>query len=86
MTAETKNLPVIRIAEELTLPDNDQWTNRFQVRSETSNRLYTIAQNKKKKHWGCSCPGYRAHRQCKHLSAIGVPNHEKPFEVTFKTV
>jgi len=35
------------------LPDNDQWQYRFYVKSETSNRLYVIAQHKRKKHWGC---------------------------------
>ena len=30
----------------LRLPDNDQWTNRFEIRSETSDRIYIIAQNK----------------------------------------
>ena len=64
----------------ITLPDNDQWTNRFEVRSETSNRVYTIAQHKTKKHWGCSCPGWKAHRKCKHLTAAGIPNHEQPYE------
>jgi len=28
------------------LPDNDQWENRFEIRSETSNRIYIIAQHK----------------------------------------
>jgi len=75
------NLPEIYISNAVALPDNDQWTNRFTVRSESSDRLYTIAQNKKKKHWACSCPAWRIHRKCKHLSAVGVPNHEQPFEV-----
>lgn len=74
-------LPTIRIAARMSLPDNDQWQFRFHVKSETSNRLYTIAQHKAKKHWGCSCPGYKAHRKCKHLQAIGVPCHETPYEV-----
>ena len=28
------------------LPDNKMWTNRFSIKSESSSRLYTIAQNK----------------------------------------
>ena len=28
------------------LPDNDQWTNRFQIKSSSSNRLYVIAQKR----------------------------------------
>lgn len=52
------------------LPDNDQWTNRFEVHSETSSRVYIIAQNKANKTWGCSCMGWKRHRNCKHLGAV----------------
>lgn len=76
-------LPTIHIAQNLTLPDNDQWQFRFQIRSESSNRLYVIAQHKKKKHWGCSCPGWKSRRSCKHLSEMGIPGNEKPYEVNF---
>lgn len=62
------------------LPDNDQWENRFEIRSETSDRIYVIAQNIKKRHWGCSCPAYRTRRSCKHLRAIGLPENERPYE------
>jgi hypothetical protein len=51
----------------ITLPDNEQWEQRFQIRSESSNRLYTIARNKKTGKWGCSCPAYLTRRKCKHL-------------------
>lgn len=77
----TKNLPVLRIVGLDVLPDNDQWTNRFEIHSESSDRVYVISQNKKKRHWGCSCPAWRIHRKCKHLSAVGLPAFEKPFEV-----
>ena len=49
------------------LPDNKLWTNRFSIKSETSSRLYTIAQNKSNGTWGCSCMGWIRHRHCKHL-------------------
>lgn len=52
------------------LPDSDQWFNRFQVRSETSSRLYVIAQRTSDKTWGCSCPGWRHYRRCKHLTDV----------------
>ena len=63
------------------LPDNAQWENRFEIRSETSDRVYVVSQHKEKRHWGCSCPGWRSRRQCKHLAAMQLPAHEKPFEV-----
>jgi hypothetical protein len=78
------NLPELHISREVSLPDNDQWQNRFEIHSETSDRVYVIAQHKKLKHWGCSCPAWRVHRKCKHLTAVGVPNYEKPFEVLVK--
>jgi len=62
------------------LPDNAQWTNRFDIKSESSNRLYRIAQNKRGRYWGCSCPGWIGHRKCKHLKALDLPWFEKPFE------
>jgi len=52
------------------LPDNDRYKNRFEIKSETSNRLYIIAQNKSNGIWSCSCPGWIIHRKCKHLKAV----------------
>jgi hypothetical protein len=65
----------------LALPDNDQWTNRFEIQSETSDRVYVIAQNKKKRFWGCSCPAWRTRRRCKHLDELDLPGNEVPCEV-----
>ena len=80
-----KNLPTLYIPNDsLKLPDNDQWQFRFEIHSETSDRVYIIAQNKKLKHWGCSCPAYRTRRYCKHLQALNLPTHERPFEVNVK--
>jgi len=62
------------------MPDNAQWTNRFMIRSESSNKLYTIAQNKSRRYWGCNCPGWIGHRKCKHLRALGLPANEQPYE------
>lgn len=64
------------------LPDNKQWMNRFEIKSETSDRLYIIAQHKDKGHWGCSCPAWRTRRKCKHLKALGLPELETPHQVT----
>lgn len=70
----------VHIASEVALPDNSQWQNRFEITSETSDRIYVVSQNKKNKHWGCSCPSYRVRRTCKHLDALGLPGHERPYE------
>lgn len=66
------------------LPDNKVWTNRFDIKSESSNRLYRIAQNKTKRYWACSCPAWITRRECKHLRALGLPNHEQPYEAMLK--
>ena len=78
---QRESLITLPVAKNDVLPDNEQWTNRFEIRSETSNRVYIIAQHKKHRHWGCSCPGWRTKRNCKHLNALALPAHEKPFEV-----
>jgi len=79
--SKVKNLPILRISTEVKLPSNSQWENRFEIKSESSDRIYIVAQNIKKRHWGCSCPSYRIRRYCKHLAALGLPAYEKPFEV-----
>ena len=64
---------LVRVANKIgatLLADNDQWTNRVQIKSASSSRLYTIAQNKANKTWGCSCPGWIRHRNCKHLDVV----------------
>jgi hypothetical protein len=57
----------VRIPQNAKLPDNAQWTNRFEIHSQTSDRVYIVAQNKSTGKWGCSCPAYRTRRYCKHL-------------------
>ena len=52
------------------LPDNKQWTNRLEIRSETSTRLYVVAQRRTDGSFGCSCMGWKRYRTCKHLDAI----------------
>lgn len=71
----------IYVRHENRLPDNDQWTNRFEIKSASSNRKYIISQNKGKRYWGCSCPSWRTRRYCTHLKEIGLPCFEKPHEV-----
>jgi hypothetical protein len=80
--ATTSNLPAksvsLRVNKSAMLEDNAQWTNRFEIHSASSDRVYIIAQNKDKGHMGCSCPGWRTRRNCKHLSALGLPGYEVP--------
>jgi hypothetical protein len=52
------------------LDDNKNYKNRFEVKSETSESVYVIAQTKKSGIWTCSCFGFRRHRHCKHLDSI----------------
>ena len=52
------------------MPDSDQWVNRFTVKSQSSKAVYTVAQRRTDGVWGCSCPGWRHHRKCKHLTDI----------------
>jgi len=75
------NLPTLRINSDVFLPSNSQWENRFEIHSESSNRVYVISQNIKKRHWGCSCPSWRVRRKCKHLTNLNLPGLEKPYEV-----
>jgi hypothetical protein len=74
-------LPTLYVAPGSKLPDNAQWENRFEIRSASSGRKYVIAQHKVKRHWGCSCPGWRTHRVCTHLKTLALPAGEQPHEV-----
>jgi hypothetical protein len=69
----TERDTVAKIAEQIggtLLDDNAQWTNRFQIKSQSSDRLYIIAQPREGSVWGCSCPGWRHHRRCKHVTDV----------------
>src|SRR5271167_2405959 len=67
------------------LPDNNEWTNRFEIKSESSDRIYRIAQNKKKRFWGCNCTGWISRKKCKHLTALGLPGDYTPYEPKLKS-
>ncbi len=84
-TLTQQNLPTIRKPSgAVALPDLRGWTNRFEIRSETSSRVYIVSQNIVGRHWGCSCPGWRTRRKCKHLTTLGLPGGEKPYEVNLR--
>lgn len=74
------NAVTLYIKPEVALPDNRDYTNRFEIRSETSQRKYVVSQHRGKRHWCCSCPAWLTRRACKHLEALGLPNHERPYE------
>ena len=74
----------ISIRKNEVLPDNKLWKNRFEIHSESSDRVYIVSQNIDKGHMGCSCPGWRRYRTCKHLSALGLPGHETPVTLNLK--
>lgn len=82
-TAKTKNcLPTLVIpGDAIRLYDNEQWQNRFEIRSESSKKTYIVSQHKDSKHWACSCPGWKFRRRCKHLDRFGLPGDERPYEV-----
>ena len=62
------------------LPDNAQYTNRFEIRSSSSDAIYTVAQSKTGRWWACSCPGWIRYKKCKHLAALGLPGKHQAFE------
>ena len=66
------------------LPDNASYMNRFEIKSETSRRIYIIAQSKSGRWWSCSCPGWLRHRKCKHLQCLGLPCGQTPMEINAK--
>jgi hypothetical protein len=71
MGENTKALATIaRAAGGQALPDNEQWKHRIEIRSESSTRLYTVAQRKSSGEWGCSCMGWKRYRHCKHLDRM----------------
>lgn len=51
-------------------PDNAVWTNRFVIKSQSSDRTYVVAQRKTDGVWGCACQGWKRWRRCKHLDDL----------------
>jgi len=64
----------------IVLPDNKVYTNRFEIKSASSDAIYVVAQSKTGRWWSCSCFGWIRHRSCKHLQALGLPGKNQPFE------
>lgn len=64
----------LTIPQSAKLPDNRQWTNRFQVNG------HTIAQHKKGRYWGCDCQQWIRHGYCLDLHELHLPGSRKPYE------
>jgi len=62
-------------------PDNIQWTNRFEVESQSTGGVYVISQHKAQRYWGCSCMGWKTRKKCKHLRQLGLPEAMEPYEL-----
>jgi|WetSurMetagenome_2_1015567.scaffolds.fasta_scaffold62064_4 hypothetical protein len=71
------------------LPDNNTHTHRFEIKSETSDRVYKMARSRSNNKWQCNCPGWifqkcppDMRKPCKHLRALApllaqIDNGEK---------
>jgi hypothetical protein len=71
------------------LDKKDQWVDRREVKSETSDRVYIVSRHKVKGFWACSCMGWRRNRKCKHVDAIvagleKAGKAKKPFADNYK--
>jgi len=70
-------MSITKVAEKLgttCLPDNSTHKFRMEIHSETSSRVYIVAQNNRNGvdhgRWECSCMGWKRWRKCKHLTAM----------------
>ena len=58
------------------MEDNNTHQHRFAICSQSSDRMYTVAQQKTSGEWQCSCPDWifrhksKENYLCKHLKAI----------------
>jgi len=87
LSLQTLNLP----ASVDLLPDNSQYTNRFNLTSGSSGNVYLVAQRiynpatGKGGWWACDCPSYKFGRKgakmCKHMRDLGLPGNHEPFFV-----
>jgi hypothetical protein len=77
---QTQLPQIVMPADAVRLVDKKGWINRWEFRSDVSDKLYVLAQHGIKRHWGCSCTRYRFHRECPHLRDFGLPSNEVPYE------
>ena len=64
-----------------TFPDTDRYKARFNIKSESSNKIYRISYDAAPNagYWTCSCMGNIRYGQCKHLSACGLKGRKYGF-------
>lgn len=57
------------------LSDDGRYKCKFEIRSETSDKIYRISFDMASSalYWTCSCPGNIRHGHCKHLKAMNLP-------------
>lgn len=87
---QTLDIDTLALPASVTLlPDNSQYTNRFNLVSGSSGNEYLIAQRQynpatgKGGWWACDCPSFKFGRKgakmCKHLRDLGLPGNHQPF-------
>ena len=71
----TLAIPEIRRHAVATHEDTERYKCRFDIRSESSSRIYRISFDAAPGagYFKCSCPGNIRFGKCKHLSAMNLP-------------
>ena len=59
---------------------SELWENRMEITGSSGN-IYVVSQHKTGRYWGCSCPGWKSRKRCKHLETMGLPPNCEPFEL-----
>jgi hypothetical protein len=64
-------------------PDKDRYKCIFEIRSESSDRVYRISFDAAPGacYWVCSCPGNIRHGSCKHLESMGLSGRKNGRDV-----
>jgi hypothetical protein len=64
------------------LSPSTQWGVRVEIKSSSSDRVYVVAERLRHGRptatYGCSCPGWRGYRDCKHLTGMHLTSCEVP--------